>query len=228
MSKSKTKGAVAYGGSQKLKDELLAKLRAHREADTLVKGTYWAKANGGFKGRPVGCLLEESTPRHERYESEWGIPAQLAWLEDGIFETLPDDLSQAWPERFMGAIEPGADLSHVWPRFAIWLMVDGEWGVVNATNEEKVKDICHRVANGYGRMVEGSNPLSDKDADQLARAARAAWAARDAGAAWAARDAGAAFTIASADKLVELLVAAPVAVDRAARTVTGRKVIPDA
>ena len=61
------KALVAYGGSQELKDELLAKLRAHREADTLVKGTYWAKANGGFKGCAVGCLLEELEPRHERY-----------------------------------------------------------------------------------------------------------------------------------------------------------------
>ena len=212
---------TAYHNDPQLKDRIMAKIAAHREADEIIKGTYWAEG----KGCAVGCVLEDPDGGHIRYEAEFGIPVQLAYLEDAIFEALPEDASIAWPERFMGAIKPGADLSRVWPEFAIWLMVDEKWGVVNTADDDRVKDICRRVADGYARLGT-ENALNDEDAEKLARdawAAWAAWAARDAWAAWDARDARDArvaraawdariawaawdaFVVASADKLIELL-----------------------
>jgi hypothetical protein len=222
---------LAYHNNPELKAGIMEQIRAHRLADEIAQGAYYA-ANGTVKACAVGCVLHDPEGGHQRYESEFGIPAQLAYLEDGLFESMSPEAALAWPERFMGAIAPGADLSGVWPRFAIWLMVDEKWGVVGATDDAEVQSICRRVAEGYRRALD-SDPLSDEDAAALtwdaraaraaraiwaARAARAAWGAawairaawdardaRAAWAAWAARDTRDAFVTASADYLIELL-----------------------
>lgn len=211
---------LAYHGDAVLKDKLVAKIFAHRQADEIAQGAY-VKKNGRTTYCAVGCLLEDPEGGHRRYESEFGIPAQLAHLEDSIFEALPEEAAKLWPERFMGAIPVGADLSKVWPNLAVWLMVDEKWGLVNTTEAEDVKAVCERIADAYTRIAAG-DAISDLEAEEITNAARAAWAAWDAwatNAAWAARaaraardawDARAAFVEASADKLVELLAEAPI------------------
>jgi hypothetical protein len=185
----------AYHNDPVLKERVMAKIAAHREADRIAKGAYVRCSHGKKEYCAVGCLLEDPAGDHMRYESEFGILAQLAYLEDDIFERLPDEYAILWPGRFMGAIEVGADLSNVWPQMAIWLMVDKQWGIAYTTDNEDVQAICRRVADGYQRAVEG-NPLSGEDAKALAQAAWdawAAWVARDARAAWVARAARAAW-----------------------------------
>src|ERR1041385_984810 len=108
---------LAYHGRNDLKAGVLAILAEHREADKLVKGRYWEEG----KGCAVGCTLESVRriegkrsivhDSHALYERYLGVPTALARLEDGIFEGLPNGESQAWPERFASAIQPGADLS---------------------------------------------------------------------------------------------------------------------
>lgn len=181
---------IAYHGNHELKTQVMAKIAAHRLADRIAKGAYVRK-NGRTTYCAVGCLLEDPDGGHTQYESEFGIPAQLAYLEDGIFESLPEWLAIPWPERFMGAIPVGANLGTVWPAFAVWLMTDETWGVVNVARDEDVRAICRRVAEGYQHDIDGE-PLSDADVEALARDARDAWDAWDAWAAWDARDAGAA------------------------------------
>lgn len=225
----------AYHNSPALKDRVLAQVRAHREADQIRQGRYWEQGyDGVFRGCAVGCLLHDPEGGHQRYEDEFGIEARLAWLQDAIFESLPVRRAVAWPERFLDAIPVGADLSMVWPRFAIWLMADEKWGVANHAHHARAKNACWRVADGYRRMVDG-DPLSSEDAEELAwdawdaglparDAARDAWIAgyawdaRDAGLpardAWIARDEGIApdarggFALAGSDKLIGLLGAA--------------------
>lgn len=124
-----TASLIAYHGDKQLKARTLRKVREHRKADRIIQGLYWAKQDDGvFRGCAVGCLLEDPTGAHERYETEFGIPELLAHLEDGIFEALPPELAKDWPGRFMGAIRVGADLSRIWPQFAIWLMIDSQKG----------------------------------------------------------------------------------------------------
>jgi len=106
----------AFHDSAELKQHYLDRVRRHREADNLVQGTGWE--NG--RGCAVGCVLEAYD--HSRYPSELGIPRVLAHLEDRLFERLPRAEAMTWPERFLGAIRPGADLAPVWPRFACWLL----------------------------------------------------------------------------------------------------------
>ncbi|MGC8534871.1 MAG: hypothetical protein ACP5QR_04985 [Rhizomicrobium sp.] len=109
---------LAYHGLQSEKDAILAQLQAHHDADEIVKGQYWQ----GGKGCAVGCTIHSDS--HADYEPRFGIPQMLARLEDTIFEGMPNRAAKGWPLRFMGAIQPGADLSLVGWKFLHWLLTD--------------------------------------------------------------------------------------------------------
>lgn len=120
---------LAFHGDRGLKSFVLATLADPRVADRLVKDQYLKDGSGST----IGCTLEAVLPRrglddgfghaaHALYEVELGIPRILAHLEDRIFERLPEEASQRWPERFISAVRPGDDLTMVWPRFALWLL----------------------------------------------------------------------------------------------------------
>jgi hypothetical protein len=123
-----TKPLVAYHNDPELKAATLAEMAAHREADELARGTYWEAAEG--YGCAVGCLTHDPEGGHEQYPIRWGIPLELAWLEDILFENLPVEDAMAWPERFLAAIEPGVDLSGVYGAWSVWLMLDPDHGNV--------------------------------------------------------------------------------------------------
>src|SRR5437868_1595752 len=105
-----TEPMLAYHNEPQLKDCLIRTMRQHRELDRLIQRTYWSDG----KGCAVGCLLKDPDGAHIRYEAEFGIPVQLAHLEDGLFEALPQEDAVLWPERFLAAIPVGADLSLIW------------------------------------------------------------------------------------------------------------------
>jgi hypothetical protein len=172
---------LAYHGKQEIKDKYLARVRDHREADELIKGAYGEWKNGNGKGCAVGCTIHGRN--HAAYETEMGIPQAIARLEDGIFEGLPEDESQQWPERFLSAITPGADLSLVADKFLHWLLVDPVDGVVKFAKTDKQRAAISRVGELYANKLAGIKvSLSDwqearRDAYAYAYAADAAAAA---------------------------------------------------
>jgi hypothetical protein len=173
----------AFLGKTEVKNKYLSRVRAHREADELIKGKYWEHG----KGCAVGCTIHSD--EHSNYETLLGIPEVLARLEDGIFEALPNGAAMLWPERFLSAIEPGADLSLVWPRFAVWMLVDEKWGVLQFASSKRARKSIQDVAGAYESVVNGSVETRDWAALRSAAAADAAgrWAATAAAAArWAA------------------------------------------
>ena len=124
----------AFNNDPTLKTFVLGELAVHREEDRLIKGDYWKNGKGcgvgctldavrAFKAK-AGAIVRINHSNHALYEPELGIPQILARLEDKIFENLPNELSQLWPERFIKAIAPGADLTMVWPRFALWQLTE--------------------------------------------------------------------------------------------------------
>jgi len=228
---------IAFHGDKAIKEKYLARVEAHRVADEIIHGEYWRDG----KGCAVGCTVHSSS--HAAYETELGIPRLLARLEDGIFESIPNGRSKLWPEQFLSAIPVGADLSLVWPRFAVWMLVDPEQGVIQFARSDRSRKSIQAVADAYAAVINGDGPGAPSawrelrtyayrsfyaDADDAA-ADDAAAAAADADADDAAADAddaddaaarlfGAAWTAArikrreaQADKLLELLAAAPVA-----------------
>ena len=192
---------IAYHGDEKLKQSVLAEMREHVKADRLVKGIYWE--NG--KGCAVGCLIESGN--HEEFESKFGIPKELAQLEDAIFEGLPNEDAMRWPIKFLDAFKTGKDYTKVWNKFAYWLLVDPEDGVIKFSEQ---KEIIQDVANLHKRVIEGDYPTNEEwyaaGAAAGAAARSAAWAAEwaAAGAAeWAAERADAYRK--QRDKLLEII-----------------------
>jgi hypothetical protein len=180
----------AFLGKREVKEFYLSRVRAHREADQLIHGIYWQ----GGKGCAVGCTVHSGD--HSAYERELGIPRILAKLEDGIFEALCNSSAMLWPERFLSAIEVGANLSMVWPRFAVWMLADPTWGVIQFARSAQSKKAIQDVADGYQGTIDGNKTpdwraLRDAsyDADANAAADAAAYAAYAAAAADASYDA---------------------------------------
>ena len=87
----------AFHSDPALKEQILTQLQAHYDADEIIKGVYWE--NG--KGCAVGCTIHSR--HHKNYETKLGIPEVLAYLEDNIFEWLPNDGAKEWPGNFGGS-----------------------------------------------------------------------------------------------------------------------------
>ena len=109
---------LAYHNDPAIKQMFIDRIAAHAAADEIVKGYYWEDG----KGCAIGCTYHSSD--HLAAEREAGIPLMLARLEDTIFEGLPNAEAMTWPLRFAEAIQVGADLSMVAPRFLLWLLRD--------------------------------------------------------------------------------------------------------
>ncbi len=191
----------AYHGGSALKEAVLAELAEHRAADEIIRGTYW----DGHRGCAVGCLTHDENGGHGQFPTRWGVPIVIARLIDSIFEGLPVDVALDWPARIMGALPVGADLTMVWPHFAVWLLVDPDHGVVRHARTTKAADSIRAVAALYQRRCDGDEPTEKEwRASAAAAAAAAAVDADAASAAAAARKA----RRRQADKLVELCEAA--------------------
>ncbi len=189
---------IAYHNDPAVKEFYLARVRASRAADDIIHGSYGHAANSHWRGCAVGCTLHDPDGNHAAYETELGVPRILANLEDGIFESLPLARSLDWPLEFLQAIPVGADLSLVWPRFAVWMLADEHYGVVRFAKTNEQRAAIRRVAELYQRQVIGETVDIEDWRKAMAADADAADAART-----SAR-------IKQADKLLELMAAAPV------------------
>lgn len=193
---------LAYHNDPAIKTAILAQLAAHREADELVRGQYWE--NG--KGCAVGCTIHGSD--HMVYEERFGIPGALARLEDAIFEGLTNGDAQKWPERFMGAIQPGADLTRVHWALLHWLLTDET--VNPGITHPLVRDAIKTCADLMLRLTRGQEvSASARSAESAAWSAWSAARSAESAARSAARSAESAW-LRIADKLIELLETAPI------------------
>lgn len=142
----KTKKLTAYLGDPKIKKEYLNRVKAHQAADQIVQSHgYWRDG----KGCAVGCTIHSSD--HNDYETLLGIPLDIAYLEDDIFENLPVDLAKKWPAKFLSAIRVGADLSSVCSKLAVWLLIDTNYGFISHLESDEQKKFITQVANAYIR-----------------------------------------------------------------------------
>jgi 3',5'-cyclic AMP phosphodiesterase CpdA len=157
---------LAYHGKPELKQQVLAEMREHRKADRLIKGWYWQDG----KGCAVGCLLKSRN--HIEYEEKFGIPVHLAYLEDSLFEGLRKEKAMLWPERFLDAFEPGKNYSKVWHKFAAWLLVNHDYGIIKYATQREVEAITN-VANLHQKAANGI-VVTQKDWGKAADAAFAA------------------------------------------------------
>lgn len=139
---------LEYHNDPSIKEKYLSRVRAHREADEIIKGVYWEKG----KGCAVGCTIHGND--HSKYETELGIPIVLAVLEDNIFENIPNERAKIWHEEFISAINFGADLSGIWPKFVIWLLTDEKYGVLQYAKTDELRKTIQAVSDYYSRYKE--------------------------------------------------------------------------
>jgi len=176
---------IAFHGDETLRAKTIAQMAAHAKADQIVQGRYWQSDNecacgdgdATFRGCAVGCLTHDPGGGHHLYPTRWGIPEVLARLEDRVFDGLPAEQARLWPCRFLGAIPCGADLSMVWPRFALALLTDPVHGVVRHTREGSAqRSAVDGVAALLRRQIAGDAPSVSEwiAARRIARAADAA------------------------------------------------------
>ena len=163
----------AYNNDPKLKKLILAEVVKHRKADQIVQGTY-GQENGKWEGCAVGCSIHSlniklgknyGTGNHSVYEKELGIPKELAYIEDALFEEMSVKDSKTWPERFLKAINPGADLSKVVTQWVIWEFEDKKVGlsqIKEVKDDKEVMGWCEEVVALYKRDLNGDKPTEDE------------------------------------------------------------------
>ena len=134
----------AFHGRSATKQKYLKRLRSHMLADQILQG-YGCWKNG--KGSAVGCTVHGTL--FAAYETELGIPAQLAGLVDSFFESISTDMSKVWPERFLSAIPVGANLSLIWAQFVTWLLLDPVEGVIQYVETDDERGAIQQVADLY-------------------------------------------------------------------------------
>ena len=104
----------AFTNTPVTKEQLLASLKAHAAKDNFATGHYWEDFTQSGCG--IGCSIHDFAPGEEKdhtmYETLFGIPTELAVLEDQIFEKLHSPVHRKrWPLEFIHAIPEGADLN---------------------------------------------------------------------------------------------------------------------
>src|SRR3990167_459227 len=126
---------TTFHGDKAVKAKYVARVKAHAEADEIIKGIYWE--NG--KGCAVGCTIEGSD--HGKYETQLGIPYQVAVLEDVIFEELPNGHAKKFPLQFLKAVGVGKDLSKICAQVVIWQFEDKKYGLKHIKGVQEDKEI---------------------------------------------------------------------------------------
>ena len=103
------------------------------------------------KGGVIGCTVHSND--RSRYEPDLGIPAEVASLEEIIFERLPEEEANRFSLEFLEAVPVGADLSFVWPAIARWLLTDPERGIIRFAQTAETRAAIQRVADLYARVL---------------------------------------------------------------------------
>lgn len=164
---------LTYLNDAKLKADLLVEIGKHEAADQIIKGSYGTTRDGIFKACAVGCSLHSlnvlqgkaepgaHTDDHARYVKELGLPLWLAYLEDNIFETLPDEEAMTWPRRFAEAVPVGVVVPDLLlAKILRWTLADAEWGVRNVSDKPDVIAAIDGMAALFDREIAGDSPTA--------------------------------------------------------------------
>lgn len=131
---------IAFHGSPDVQAKYVNRVVRHYFADEIVQGIYWREG----KGCAVGCLAHvDGFHAHAALEDQIGLPADLARVMDGIFESLDNQSAKDWPLAVITTLPLGANLTGIWPKFAAWLLTDPEWSVFQ---ERDTKPLAEELA----------------------------------------------------------------------------------
>jgi len=99
-----------------------ARIAAHRAAGEIIQAVGW----DGKRGGAIRCSVHDwdrkvyadlVTGNNTKNEG-----VDVANLVGQLHELLPGELSLDWPGRVANALTPGADTTHVWTKWCVWLL----------------------------------------------------------------------------------------------------------
>ena len=170
------------------KQQLLESLQRHRDRDAFHQGAFWN--DDKQTGCGVGCSIHDFAPGaeadHSQYETLFGIPAELARLEDYFFETLSPADAAHWPIAFANSIPDSADLSTATPRWLLAVLTNDDSPLAHARHIPRVadtaaalsqwletgttdQDALHNLMNNPARPSNPANNLAVEAASLIAR-----------------------------------------------------------
>jgi len=156
------KKMLAFHDDPAIKQKYVDRVKMHQKLDQIAKGVYYENINGKIRACGVGCTIEGDD--HQKYETELGIPIEIAYLEDIIFEGLPNGQAKKFPNQFLSAIKVGADLSKVIPKIVIWQFEDKKHGlktIIEVADDTEGMDWCNEVVELYRRGMDETAPSSE-------------------------------------------------------------------
>lgn len=164
---------TAYHNDVALKEKLIREIPLYREK-LLQDFRYCSAFKRSLIWEYVSDFNNDGDKICAKYETKLGVPRVLARLENnGIFESLFEERAKTWPQEFLAAIPVGADLTQVWPQYAVWLLVDEKHGIIQYANSDQSRAAIQKVADLYGsnQSVSGENWQEAADAaDSLSTA----------------------------------------------------------
>ena len=134
-----------------------------------------------------------------------GVPVELLYLQDALFEGLHGDASSQFAVAFAAALRNGQDLSRVSDLFLAETLRDDVLPLVT-DDHQNVRAVVTRVADGCADGWQNDDRAAEAAVAEAARAAT--WAARATGATGAARAARAARAAVEAARAAEAAEAA--------------------
>ena len=89
------------------------------------------------------------------------VPTELTRLEAAIFESLPGAQARAWRSRYWAALNPAADFSLIWHRFAVWLLSSDDFGLPRIAGRAG-RLALFRVVDLHLRVINGDQPSPEE------------------------------------------------------------------
>ena len=114
----------AFKNDPALKQRTLQQLKSHYENEQIVQAPahYWNAES--FTGCSIGCVTHDKYGGHDQYPDRLGLPRDLAFIKECIFEGLAPRYAPNWPLLFMSVIKPGVNLTPTTWEFLTWV-IDG-------------------------------------------------------------------------------------------------------
>ena len=164
---------ISFHGKQEIKDKYIQRLKNHMLADEIIQGIGFDKLSN--KGCAIGCTLDKYD--HFAFETELGIPAILAVLEDNIFEGLSLEDSKEFPLNVLYAIPIGIDLEIVYAKIFHWQLTNEKWGIIKDLTNEKDIEYFTKLADLYKNLIYGNISFNEFRNTNLAHLAYRAYLA---------------------------------------------------
>jgi len=158
----------AFHGSEEVRALLLQRLQQQAAAERLQPGPLAWSLEGGSV---VGCMIESDDPAI--WQAQTGLPVWLAVVIDGVAGLLPSRAdAQAFGERLLAAIAPGADLQGAGSTLVIRLLDSMAAGVPARLTPELAQAVAQvRQLHGHAAAGAETAPADWKAARRLAIAA---------------------------------------------------------